>query len=53
MSSYFFLGLAAVCLICGAIWNSNPLLVMGAVFICGSVIIARCDTIITLLRSKQ
>lgn len=53
MSSYFFLGLAAVCLVGGAFWNNSPLLVMGAVFIAGSVIIARCDTIIMLLRSKQ
>lgn len=53
MSSYFFLGLAAVCLFAGIIWDFTPLHIMGAVFIVGSVIIARCDTIITLLRSKQ
>lgn len=53
MSSYFFLGLAAVCLSCGIILEFTPLYVMGSVFIVASVIIARLDTVITLLRSKQ
>lgn len=53
MSSYFFLGLAAVCLFAGIIWDFTSLLVMGSVFIVGSVIIARLDTVISLLRSKQ
>lgn len=52
MSSYFFLGLALVCLLGGIIWSNQVLLVMGAVFIVGSVIIARVDTAISLLRSK-
>lgn len=53
MSSYFFLGLAAVCLSGGAIWNNSPLLVMGSVFITGSVIVARIDSAIALLRDKR
>lgn len=53
MSSYFFLGLAAVCLFSGIIWEFTPLFVMGSVFIVGSVIIARLDTVIAMLRSGR
>lgn len=53
MSSYFCLGLALVAGVAGIIYNFPPLHVISSVFIVGSVIIARCDTIITLLRSKQ
>jgi hypothetical protein len=53
MSSYFFLGLAAVCLFAGIVWDFSPLHVMGSVFIVGSVIIARLDAVIALLRAKK
>lgn len=53
MSSYFLLGLAVVCIACGAVMDNKYLLVVGLLNIPASIILARCDTIIALLRSKQ
>ncbi len=53
MSSYFCLGIALVSGLAGIVYSLPHFHVVSAVFIVGSVIIARCDTIITLLRSKQ
>lgn len=53
MSSYFFLGLALICLISGVIWSNQVLLVMGTTFIVGSVIVQRCDRIIATMSKRH
>lgn len=53
MSCYFSLALGFICFMAGIVWQMDVLYVMSSVFICASVIISRCDTIITLLRMKQ
>lgn len=53
MSSYFLLGCAFIALICGLVLRLDVLHVMSVVFLVGSVIVARCDTIIKLLRSRH
>lgn len=53
MSAYVFLFSSLICLLAGAIWNSDAAIVMGVVFICSSVIVARCDKILSALLSKE